>query len=143
MTTLEEQIDVTTPVGRTWEQLHRVADYPRFVAGLRHAAAHGRNRARLDVEIGGVRRSFVAELTDHGRGRVMTWQTVDGVHLKGTFALRPLDETHTQVQLRLEYDPETLRDDLGGGPVGFAQSHTIEEAVRTDLALFKELVEHR
>ncbi|GAA2749642.1 MULTISPECIES: SRPBCC family protein [Kitasatospora] len=140
MRTLEEQIDVTTPVDRTWELLHRFADYPRFVDGVVRATPHGRNRARLDVEICGVRRAVDAEIVDHGRGRVMTWELVDGVHLRGTFALRPLDGARTQVQLRLEYDPDTLREDIGG-PRGFAQSHTVEEAVRTDLEHFKEVVE--
>jgi len=142
MRTLEEQIDVTAPVGGAWEQLHRIADYPRFVAGVTHASAHGRSHARLDVEIGGEHRTVDAELTDHGRGRVMSWQTVDGPPLRGTFALRPLDDTHTQVQLRLEYDPDALSSAVGG-PHGFAQNHAIEEHVRDDLAHFKDLVEHR
>ncbi|MGW4804957.1 SRPBCC family protein [Kitasatospora sp. NPDC004272] len=140
MRTLEEQIEVTAPVGTAWSQLHRVAEYPLFVAGVVRASAHGRHHAHLDVEFGGGRHAVDAELTDHGRGRVMSWETVDGPPLRGTFALRPLDPAHTRVQLRLEYDPRELAGALGAtdGPV---PSTAVEEAVRADLELFKQLCE--
>ncbi|MFD8480657.1 SRPBCC family protein [Kitasatospora sp. NPDC059673] len=140
MRTLEEQIEVTAPMGTAWSQLHRVAEYPQFVGGVVHATARGRRHADLDVEIAGERHRVDAELTDHGRGRVMSWETVDGPPLRGTFALRPLDAAHTQVQVRLEYDPDELKEAVGG-PRGFAQSKAVEEAVRTDLELFKQLCE--
>ncbi|WP_100834540.1 SRPBCC family protein [Kitasatospora fiedleri] len=141
MRTLEEQIEVTAPVGTAWSQLHRVAEYPLFVAGVVQASAHGRHHAHLDVEFGGERHAVDAELTDHGRGRVMSWETVDGPPLRGTFALRELDAAHTRVQLRLEYDPQELTESLGGPHGGYAQSHAVEEAVRADLELFKQLCE--
>ncbi|MFC8718798.1 SRPBCC family protein [Kitasatospora sp. NPDC057198] len=141
MRTLEEQIEVTVPVGTAWSQLHRVAEYPLFVAGVVQASAHGRHHAHLDVEFGGERHAVDAELTDHGRGRVMSWETVGGPPLRGTFALRPLDAAHTRVQLRLEYDPRELAGALGVPDGPAPSTAAVEEAVRTDLELFKQLCE--
>ncbi|MEV7602391.1 SRPBCC family protein [Kitasatospora sp. NPDC089797] len=142
MTTLEEQIDIAAPVLATWQQLHRVHEYPRFVDGVRTAHPHGRNHAHLDVRVGTTDRSVDTEITDHGRGRVMAWRTLDSVHLSGAFALLPLDSRHTRLQIRLEYDPEAVHREFGG-PRGFAQAGTIERAVRSDLEHFRGLLEAR
>ncbi|MGF1426844.1 SRPBCC family protein [Kitasatospora sp. LaBMicrA B282] len=140
MSTLEEQIDIDVPAQVCWEQLHRVHRYPEFVAGLRHAHAHGNHRAHLDIEVDGRERTFETAISDHGEGQVMSWQTLDPAHLRGTFALRSLDNGSTRLQVRVEYEPEAVHDAYGG-PNGFAQSHAIEETVRGDLAQFKQLVE--
>ncbi|MFJ4188749.1 SRPBCC family protein [Kitasatospora sp. NPDC089509] len=142
MTTLEEQIDIAAPVLATWQQLHRVHEYPRFVDGVRTAHPHGRNHAHLALKVGGTERSVDTEITDHGRGRVMAWRTLDSVHLSGAFALLPLDPRHTRLQIRLEYDPEAVHREFGG-PRGFAQAGTIERAVRSDLEHFRDLLEAR
>ncbi|GAA2835176.1 SRPBCC family protein [Kitasatospora sp. CM 4170] len=142
MSTLEEQIDVDAPVLAAWEQLHRVHDYPSFVDGVRSAHPHGRNLAHLGVEVDGVRWEVEAEITDRGRGRVMAWRTLDGPQLQGAFALLPLDRGHTRVQIRVEYDPETVHEAFGG-PRGFALAGAVERTVRADLAHFRELVEAR
>ncbi|GAA1258301.1 SRPBCC family protein [Kitasatospora nipponensis] len=140
MSTLEEQIDVEVPVQVAWEQLHRIDQYPRFVDGVLHAHAHGTHRACLDIEVNGQERAFETAINDRGGNQVMTWQTLDDAHLRGTFALLPLDTGATRVQLRVEYEPEVVTE-VYGGPHGFAQSGAIERAVREDLAQFKRLVE--
>ncbi|MFI6448291.1 SRPBCC family protein [Kitasatospora sp. NPDC050543] len=140
MSTLEEQIDINAPAGAVWEELHRVDDYPLFVDGVRNASTHGRRHAHLDVATGDGEQDFETEITDLGRGRVMAWRTLGGPDLKGAFALLELDPEHTRVQIRLEYDPDTVRETFGG-PRGFAQAGAIERAVRADLELFKSVVE--
>ncbi|MFG3053241.1 SRPBCC family protein [Kitasatospora sp. NPDC048239] len=142
MSTLEEQIDIDAPVLAAWEQLHRVHDYPQFVGGVRSAYPHGRNLAHLGVEIDGAERDVETEITDRGRGRVMSWRTGDDLRLSGAFALRALDQAHTRLQIRLEYDPEAVHEAFGG-PRGFALAGAIERAVRADLELFRGLVEAR
>lgn len=142
MSTLEEQIDIAAPVLAAWEQLHRVHDYPRFVDGVRSASPHGRNLAHLGVAIGGSERDVETEITDRGRGRVMAWRTLDGVPLRGAFALLPIDAEHTRLQIRVEYDPDAVHEAFGG-PRGFAQAGAIERAVRGDLEHFRDLVEAR
>ncbi|MFI9273006.1 SRPBCC family protein [Kitasatospora sp. NPDC052896] len=140
MSTLEEQIDVAVPVQVAWEQLHRVDQYPRFVDGVLHAHAHGGHRAHLDIEVGDHEQVFETEIADRGGNQVMTWRTLNGAHLNGTFALMPLDAGSTRLQVRIEYDPDTVRSCFGG-PRGFAQSDAIERTVRADLEHFRDLVE--
>ncbi|WP_030275283.1 SRPBCC family protein [Streptomyces sp. NRRL B-24484] len=143
MSTLEEQIEIGAPAEVAWDQLHRIADYPRFVEGVLHASARGSHRARLDVAVDGGHREFDAFFTDRGHNRVMTWETVDEPHLRGTFALHPLDEHRTQVQVRIEYEPAAVEELFGGAPHGFALANAIERTVRTDLEQLRDLVEHR
>ncbi|KJK59827.1 SRPBCC family protein [Saccharothrix sp. ST-888] len=141
MSRLEEQINVDVPAQEVWAQLHRIDEYPMFVDGVRAAAAHGSSRAHLDIRIGDGEQAFETRLADRGNGQVMDW-TVDSPELKCAFAVNPLDDEHTQLQVRLEYDPEAVRAAFGG-PKGFAQVHAIEETVRADLEKFKDLLEKR
>ncbi|MER6028088.1 SRPBCC family protein [Streptomyces sp. NPDC001851] len=138
MSTLELHVDVEVPVDKAWETLHRVENYPRFVDGVRGARTAG-GRAHLDVEAGGRAREIEAEVTDRGE-RVMEWLTTGTPELTGSFSVQPIDQNHTRIQARLEYDPGTVRDAFGG-PKGFAQTNAIQRLVRSDLEHFKEYVE--
>ncbi|MEW2496066.1 SRPBCC family protein [Streptomyces nodosus] len=141
MSTLEEHVDVGVPIDTAWNSLHRVEGYPRFVEGVREARSETEGRARLDVEAGGRSREFETELSDRGGERVMEWRTTGGPPLTGSFSLQELDRDRTRVQIRLEYDPGSVRETFGG-PKGFAQANAIERIVRSDLEQFKEYVEH-
>jgi uncharacterized membrane protein len=141
MSTLEEQIDISVPARQAWEYLHRADVYPQFVNGISNAHVTGRNLTHLDADAGGRTWQFDAEITDRRPQEQMAWRTADdAVHLAGTFSLLPLDERHTRVQVRVEYEPETVRKTFGG-PKGIAQSSAIERLVREDLQQFKTLVE--
>ncbi|MFJ5723012.1 SRPBCC family protein [Streptomyces sp. NPDC093149] len=141
MSRLEEQVNVDVPAQEVWAQLHRIDEYPMFMEGVKSAAAEGSSRAHLDVRIGDDEQAFETRITDRGKGQVMDC-TVDSPDLKAAFAVNPLDDQHTQLQVRLEYDPDTVRATFGG-PKGFAQVHAIEDTVRTDLEKLKDLLESR
>jgi uncharacterized membrane protein len=140
MSTLEEHVDVGVPIDTAWDSLHRLENYPSFVAGVRDARTEAGGRAHLDIEAGGRAREFEAEVADRGGERVMEWHSTDGPELAGSFSLQPIDRNRTRVQARLEYDPDTIREAFGG-PKGFAQASAIERLVRSDLEHFKEYVE--
>ncbi|MER5541322.1 SRPBCC family protein [Streptomyces sp. NPDC001118] len=139
MSTLELHVDVGVPVDKAWETLHLVENYPRFVQGVRDARKEAGGRAHLDVETGGPAREVEAEVSDRGE-RVMEWLTTSAPELTGSFSVQPIDQNHTRIQARLEYDPGSVRDAFGG-PKGFAQTNAIERLVRSDLEHLKEYVE--
>ncbi|MEU9479635.1 SRPBCC family protein [Streptomyces sp. NPDC048191] len=139
MSTLELHVDVGVPMDTAWETLHRLENYPRFVDGVRGARPEAGGRAHLEVEAGGRAREVDAEVTDRGE-HVMEWLTTSAPELTGSFSVQPIDQNHTRIQARLEYDPDTVRDAFGG-PKGFAQTNAIERLVRSDLEHFKEYVE--
>ncbi|MBV7699486.1 SRPBCC family protein [Streptomyces sp. TRM70350] len=139
MSTLELHVDVGVPIDTAWETLHRVEDYPRFVEGVRDAHTDAGGRAHLNVEAGGRAREVEAEVSDRGE-HVMEWLTTGAPELTGSFSVRPVDENTTRIQARVEYDPDTVRENFGG-PKGFAQTNAIERLVRSDLEHFKEYLE--
>ncbi|MBA2945268.1 SRPBCC family protein [Streptomyces himalayensis] len=140
MSTLEEHVDIDVPVDVAWDSLHRVESYPRFLEGVREARTEGANRAHLDVEAGGRAQAFDTQITDRADTHTMEWKTTSGPDLAGSFSLLPIDQQHTRVQARIEYDPSAVREAFGG-PKGFAQATAIERLVRNDLEQFKGLVE--
>ncbi|MGN5377184.1 cyclase [Streptomyces sp. MUSC 14] len=141
MSTLELHVDIDVPIDTAWEKIHQVENYPRFVQGVRGARTGAGGRAQLEVEARGGAREVEAEVSDRGE-RVMEWLSVGAPELTGSFSLEPIDQNHTRIQARLEYDPDTVRDTFGG-PKGFAQTNAIERLVRGDLEHFKEYVERR
>ena len=142
MSRLEEQIDVEAPARVAWECLHDVEAYPRFVDGVSQAEPRGQYHAHLDLLPGGRVRAVDAEISDRGGDQLMMWQTTDEPRIKGSFTLLALDDQHTRVQARVEWDPAAVNEEFGG-PKGFAQSNAIAEAVRHDLEHFRDLVESR
>ncbi|MEY9847879.1 SRPBCC family protein [Streptacidiphilus sp. MAP5-3] len=140
MSRLEEQITIDAPAREVWNRLHDVESYPAFMHGVQRAYAHGSNHAHLDVRTKGVEREFEAVLADRGNEQVITWQTQGSPELKGDIVVRPLDGTHSQVQIRVAYEPDAIHDAFGG-PRGMAQVHRIENTVRDDLEQLKGLVE--
>ena len=142
MSTLEEHVDIAVPIDAAWESLHHAEHYPRFLDGVRDARTETGGRAHLDVEAGGRSRSFEAEVSDHDDRRVMEWRTTGDPRLAGSFSLQPIDQGHTRLQARLEYDPGTVREAFGG-PKGFAQANASERQVRGDLEHFKEYLEQQ
>ncbi|MCF3147976.1 SRPBCC family protein [Streptomyces platensis] len=140
MSTLEEHIDVDVSLDTAWDCLHRSEAYPQFLDGVREARQEGEHRTRLDIDAGGRPQECVVEITDRTPENVMSWQTTSGPDLAGTFSLLPLDEQHTRVQARFEYDPGTIKETFGG-PQGFAQASAIERGLRSDLEQLKQWVE--
>ncbi|MBO1414227.1 SRPBCC family protein [Streptomyces sp. FH025] len=140
MSRLEEQIDINAPAQKVWERLHDVESYATFMDGVQRAHAPSPNRAHLDVRAGEVQQEFEAVLTERGNEQVLAWETQGSPELKGTLSVRSLDQNHSQVQVRLEYEPEAVHDTFGG-PRGMAQIHQIENTVRGDLEQFKNMME--
>ncbi|MFF2077225.1 SRPBCC family protein [Kitasatospora sp. NPDC058162] len=143
MSRLVEQIDIDAPADQVWAQLNEFDAYPQFVDGVRSAFVDRGDRARFEVSIGGEQRELISELNQRTNERELGWRTISGSpDLKGALAVREVDAGHCELQARLEYDGDELREAFGG-PKGFAQVRAVEQAVRTDLEHFKELVEKR
>ncbi|MFE9168201.1 SRPBCC family protein [Streptomyces kebangsaanensis] len=140
MSRLQEHIDVNAPAQKVWDQLHRIEEYSSFMDGVRRASAHGGDRARLDVRTSGGEQALEAVLSDRADEQTIAWQTQGSPELQGTLSVRSLDNDHSQVQVRMEYDPQTIQNTFGG-PKGMAQVHAIERTVRGDLEHFRDLVE--
>jgi uncharacterized membrane protein len=142
MSRLQEHIDVNAPARKVWDQLHRIEANSSFMDGVQRASAHGGDRARLGVRTGRGEQEFEAVLSDRADEQTITWQTQGGPELQGTLSVRALDSDHSQVQVRVEYDPQALQDTFGG-PKGMAQVHAVERTVRGDLEHFRDLVERQ
>ncbi|MGX4692509.1 SRPBCC family protein [Streptomyces sp. JNUCC 63] len=142
MSRLQEHIDISAPAQKVWDQLHRIEEYSSFMDGVQRASARGGDRARLDVRTGRGEQAFEAVLSDRSDEQTITWQTEGSPELQGTLSVRSLDRDHSQVQIRMEYDPQGIQDTFGG-PKGMAQVHAVERTVRDDLEHFRELVERQ
>lgn len=140
MSRIQEHIDVNAPAQTVWDQLHRVKEYPSFMNGVQHAHTHDAGHVHLDVQTGGGEQAFEAVLSDRSDDQIMAWQTQGVPEMQGSLSVSSLDKDHSQVQVRMEYDPESICGAFGG-PKGMAQVHAVEQTIRGDLKQFKKLVE--
>lgn len=138
MTTHEQSIDVDVPADVAWDQLHRMESYPQFIEGLQNIEQRGQEQAHVQLKADGRGQlGCDTEIIDRRPNEQMAWRiTSGGPQLGGTIDLQALDDQHTTIQVRLEYDPQELRDMFG-----LNGSNAVRTTVRNDLEKFKSLVE--
>ncbi|MCW2942415.1 MAG: cyclase [Actinomycetia bacterium] len=143
MTTLEQSIDVNVPAEVAWAQLHRMDSYPQFIEGLQSVEQRGKDQAHLQIRASGnPQMQCDTEIMDRRPNEQMTWRiTNGGPKMDGSVELRPLDDKHCKVQVRLEYDPKELSDSFG--LKSSKPDSAIKATIKHDLEKFKSLVERR
>ncbi|MFL6140972.1 MAG: SRPBCC family protein [Labedaea sp.] len=137
MTTIEKSIDVQAPVRRAYNQWTQFESFPTFMEGVERIRQVTPTRTHWEVNIGGVRREFDAEITEQHPDERIAWKTVDGPEQSGVVTFHRLDDTTTRVNLQMEYHPDTITEKAGAalGAVG--------TRVKGDLERFKTFIEDR
>jgi uncharacterized membrane protein len=137
VTTIEKTIDVKAPVRRAYNQWTQFESFPGFMSGVERIHQVTPTRTHWEINIGGIRREFDAEITEQHPDERVAWKSVDGPEHGGVVTFHRLDDETTRVSLQMEYHPDTLTEKAGAalGAVG--------SRVKGDLERFKHFIEHR
>ncbi|WP_308190730.1 SRPBCC family protein [Arthrobacter hankyongi] len=137
MATVEESIDVAVPVGTAYNQWTQFESFPRFMAGVESVTQLTDTTNRWRMKVGTVEREFETEIVEQQPDRKVAWRSVDGTTHAGAVTFERLGEEDTRVNVRLQWDTETLTEKAGAA-LGFDSLQ-----VKSDLRRFKEFVEGR
>lgn len=135
-TTVNASADVDVPVHRAYDQWTQFEEFPKFMESVRHVEQLDDVRTRWDTEIGGVKRTFEATITEQIPDSLIRWESSgEKVHSgQVTFAAGPAG---TRVDLTMTWEPETFLERVG------ATLSIDERAAERDLKRFKEFIEDR
>jgi ribosome-associated toxin RatA of RatAB toxin-antitoxin module len=137
MATVEESIDVAVPVSTAYNQWTQFESFPEFMGGVEAVTQLTATTNRWSAKVGGVEREFETEIVEQQPDRKVSWRSVDGTTHAGTVDFESLGETTTRVNVRLQWDTETVAEKVGAA-LGFDSRQ-----VKADLRRFKEFIESR
>jgi uncharacterized membrane protein len=137
MSRIEQSIDVDVPVETAYNQWTQFEEFPRFMNGVKRVEQLDDRRLRWHATVGGVDKSWEAEITEQIPDERVAWRSVAGAGNAGVVTFHRLSDQKSRVMLQLEYDPEGVVENVGDA-VGVPGSR-----VRGDLEQFKRFIEAR
>lgn len=127
---------VDRPVSTVYNQWTQFETFPQFMEGVNRVQQLDDSTTQWDVEIAGVKRSFIADIVDQRPDEVIRWVTRDEPQHEGEVLFAP-HGPETEVALRLRFEPEGLTEQVAD-KVGF-----VKHRVEGDLDRFKSFIEDR
>ena len=137
MSTFEKSIEVDVPVSTAYNQWTQFEQFPEFMEGVEQVKQLDDKRLHWTAEIAGVRREWDAEIVDQTPDQQIAWRATGGTRNDGVVTFRPVDGNRTEVKLRLDFEPEGLKEQAGD-KLGFVSAR-----VKGDLERFKKFIESR
>lgn len=93
-----------------WE---RIEQLPLFIESLREVVGLDPLHSQWRAQIGGIRREWMAELTERIPGRRLSWVSLNGPRHAGSVSFEPAGESRARVVLRCDFEPGGLIDAAG------------------------------
>ena len=137
METIEKTIEVDAPVRKVYNQWTQFEEFPRFMEGVEEVKQLDDKHLHWVAEIAGRRKEWDAEITQQIPDQRIAWRSTTGVTNAGVVNFRPKDDRHTEVNLKLTYDPEGAVENVGDA-LGI-----VSRRIEGDLKRFKEFIQER
>ena len=137
MATIEKSIEVNVPVTTAYNQWTQFEDFPKFMENVESVSQTDDTHLHWVAEYGGERHEWDAEIVEQVPDQRIAWQSEGGTEQSGIVTFEPLDDARTKVSVRMEWEPDGMKEKVGAA-VG-ADSRSVGE----DLDRFKELIEER
>jgi uncharacterized membrane protein len=137
MSTIIESIDVAVPVRTAYDQWTQFESFPRFMEGVKRVKQVSETTMEWTAEIGGVERSWQAEITEQVPDEKVAWRATRGAKNAGQVTFQPLGDQGTRITLQLDIEPEGVLE-TAGDALGF-----VERQAAGDLRRFKGFIEKR
>jgi uncharacterized membrane protein len=137
MSTIVESIDVDVPVRIAYDQWTQFEEFPRFMEGVKRVEQLNDKTLEWTAKIGGIERSWRAEITDQEPDERVAWRSTSGANNAGQVTFQALAPARARVTLELEVEPEGPIESAGDA-LGF-----VERQAEEDLRRFKTFIEER
>jgi uncharacterized membrane protein len=137
MASVQESIDVDVPLSTAYNQWTQFETFPEFMKGVEAVEQIDETCLQFRTEIAGVRREYLAQITEQTPDRKVAWVSTDKPRNAGTVTFEPLGADRTRVNVELDWEPEGLVESAGSA------AGADHRQVSADLGRFKEFVESR
>jgi uncharacterized membrane protein len=137
MSRFEHVVTVDVPVREVYDQWTQFEQFPRFMENVESVRQLDDKTMEWTAEIGGQRRSWMAEITDQTPDTRIAWKSTSGPQHGGAVLFASEGPDRTRITLRMDTEPEGVVE-VVGDKLGFT-----ERSVREDLEHFKSFIEER
>lgn len=137
MSTIEKTVIVNVPVSTAYNQWTQFEDFPKFMEGVEAVKQIDNKSTHWVTNFGPKNKEFDAEIVEQIPDKKIAWRSRGGPDHGGAVTFTPVDENHTRIDLRLDYEPEGIVE-KAGDIIGITDSR-----VQRDLDRFKEFIESR
>jgi uncharacterized membrane protein len=137
MSTIEQSIEVSVPVGTAYNQWTQFESFPEFMEGVDRIQQLDDTTTHWVTSIGGVTREFDAKITEQHPDERVAWRSVDEPHQAGVVTFHRLSADTTKVMVQMDFEPEGLVEKAGD------KLGVVQRRVKGDLERFKTFIESR
>jgi uncharacterized membrane protein len=137
MSKIEQSIDVRVSARTAYNQWTQFEEFPKFMEGVISIQQLDDKRLLWCINIGGVEKSFEAEITEQIPDTRIAWHTLSGAPNAGVVTFHSLSPDSTRIMLQMEYETEGVVEGVGD-MLGFTSRR-----IKGDLDRFKEFIESR
>ena len=137
MASVQESIDVDVPVSTAYNQWTQFETFPVFMRGVEAVEQIDETSLQFRTDIAGVRREYLAQITEQTPDRRIAWVSTDKPRNAGTVTFDSLGADRTRVSVELEWEPEGMVEKAGSALGADSRQ------VGADLGRFKEFIESR
>ena len=134
-TKVEKTVVVEAPLSTVYNQWTQFEEFPEFMGGVEKVTQLGDDRLEWVVEMGGVRRQWIAKVLEQVPDRKVAWAAVEGATNAGAVTFAEVGPTQTEVHLTMEFEPEGFLETVAD------MLHIIGTQAEDDLDNFKRFIE--
>jgi uncharacterized membrane protein len=134
---IEKSIDVNAPLSAVYNQWTQFEDFPEFMEGVTEVRQLDDKRLHWKAKIAGKEKEWDAEIFEQTPDACIAWRSISGVMNSGKVSFQSLGPDKTRVNLKINYDPQGIVENLGGA-LG-----VVSARVQGDLNRFKDFIESR
>ena len=137
MSTIVKTIELDVPVRTAYDQWTQFEEFPRFMEGVTSVKQLDDKALQWTARIGGIERSWRAEITEQESDRRIAWRSTDGARNDGVVTFEPVGDGRSRIRLQLDVEPADPVEAVGDA-IGL-----VERQAEGDLERFKEYIETR
>jgi uncharacterized membrane protein len=133
----DSSIEVDVPVRTAYNQWTQFEDFPHFMEHVEEVRQLDDKRLHWRAKIAGKPVEWDAEITDQTPDERIAWRSTAGKDNGGAVLFTPLGPNRTRVEVRIDYDPEGLAENVASA------FGVIQGQIKADLERFKHFIESR
>jgi hypothetical protein len=135
MGTTSHSIEVNAGIRLVYNQWIQFEEFPRFMEGVEEIRRESETRLFWRTRIGGIEKTWEAEITSQVPDERIAWQSVDGTPNAGLVTFEELAQDRTKISVVIEYEPEGILEKTGDF-LGIPSSR-----IDGDLIRFRDFIE--
>jgi uncharacterized membrane protein len=137
MSIIEKTIELNVPVTTAYNQWTQFEEFPRFMEGVERVRQVDDKHVYWMASIGGKQKEWHSVITEQIPDQMIAWRTEEGAKNTGRIMFTRIADNKSQIDLRLEYEPEGAIEHTGD------VMGVVAGRVEGDLRRFKEFIESR